>query len=371
MAELRGRLPRVLFAIGSLEPGGSEGQLVTLLEQVHGTRLDAALVAISPAADPRHTERVRRLGVPFAVLSPGGRSPRSLATAMRRYARVLRRFRPDAVYPWLEEATLLAAPPARLLRIPVVVARRNVSGTYAGRPRPLVAAIHAAERLCAVATANSQAVANEAVRRGIPARRVRIVPNGHAVPPEAPLPGGREVVLGYLARMRPEKGHLRLVRALARVDGTIPWRVELGGDGETRAAVEAEVARTGLGDRVRFAGPVSDPLAFWRGCDVAVLLSDHEGSPNALIEAALLGRPLVATAVGGIPDLVGDGGLLVGLDDPAATAAALSRLIGDAGLRERLGVAARSRAASLFSIDRFVEGHLGALEEAMEARIAQ
>ena len=106
---------------------------------------------------------------------------------------------------------------------------------------------------------------------------------------------------------------------------------------------------------------------FWSGCDTAVLLSDHEGSPNALIEAAGMGRPLLATAVGGIPEFVDENvGILVSPHDPAALVAALRRLIEDRALRERLGTAARERVRDRFSMERFVEGHCAAIHQALE-----
>lgn len=360
-------LPRVLFVIGSLEPGGSEGQLVGLLEQVHGTQIDAGLVALSPAGDPRHTRTVRRIGVPFRILGGQRLKAVRIADSVRGLAGVLRAFRPDLVSPWLEQSALLAAPIARSLGIPVLVARRNVSGPYAARAAPMVAAIHAAERLAVLATANSGAVAAETVRRGLPPDRVRIVFNGRTAPAVAPLPSSPVVTLGYLARMRPEKGHLRLLRALRGLRTEIPWRVDLAGGGPLEGDVRRAAERHGLADRVRFCGPVSDAEAFWRERDVAVLLSDHEGSPNALIEAALMGRPLVATAVGGIPELVDDEmGILVDPDDDAAIAAALRRVIEDRALRERLGAGARAHASERHSLDAFVEGQCAAIDEALE-----
>lgn len=362
-----GRRPRVLFVIGSPEPGGSEGQLVALLERLDRERIEPALLAVSPATDQRHTLTVTRLGLPFRVLDGTGPQPVRLARAAGTFTSVLRNFRPDLVYPWLEESALLAAPLARLARIPVLIARRNVSGPYALRSRPVVAAIHAAERLGVLATANSDAVADETVRRGIPRDRVRVIPNGHVVHPPQALPSAEVVVLGYLARMRVEKGHLRLIHALAQLDRSGAWRVDLGGDGPLRSEAEALTAHYGLTDRVRFLGAIDDSTAFWQTCDAGVLLSDHEGSPNALIEAAMLGRPLLGTAVGGIPEIIGsEGGLLAEPDDTEGIAAALQRLIADRSLRERLGRQARERAIERHSMDRFVDGQMAAIGEALE-----
>jgi glycosyltransferase involved in cell wall biosynthesis len=196
---------------------------------------------------------------------------------------------------------------------------------------------------------------------------VRVIRNGHAVPPLTPLPSAAAVTLGCVAHLRREKGHLRLLRALAALKTTVPWRVDLAGDGPLETEVRREVARHGLGDRVRLLGRVADAPAFWRERDVAVLLSDHEGSPNALIEAALMGRPLVATAVGGVPELVDASlGRLVEPDDDHGTASALRELVEDRSLRERLGAAARERAIVRYSMDAFVDGHCAAIREALE-----
>jgi glycosyltransferase involved in cell wall biosynthesis len=116
---------------------------------------------------------------------------------------------------------------------------------------------------------------------------------------------------------------------------------------------------------VRFTGGFSDARAFWAERHVGVLLSDHEGLPNALIEAAMAGRPVVGTDVGGMPEVVGPGGFVVGADDPAATGAALAQLIDDAALRTRLGAAAHRHAAERFSMAQFVAGHHSAIMEAM------
>ena len=129
------------------------------------------------------------------------------------------------------------------------------------------------------------------------------------------------------------------------------------------------MARAGLEERVRFVGPVDDIHQFWRQRAIAVLLSDHEGSPNALIEAALAGRPIVATNVGGTPEVVGaNGGFLVPLDDPATAARLLARLIEHDDERDELGQQARRQALERFSLANFVSGHLAALKHALNGR---
>jgi glycosyltransferase involved in cell wall biosynthesis len=145
----------------------------------------------------------------------------------------------------------------------------------------------------------------------------------------------------------------------------LDWHADLAGAGPLEDAVRTQIARRGLGDRVSLAGVVTDSRAFWASHHVAVLLSDHEGSSNTLIEAAMAGRPLVATDVAGNPDVVAPaGGLLVPPGDSDAIAAAIARVIADRDLRTALGADAHGQAVERFSMQRFVDGHVAALAAA-------
>ena len=203
----------------------------------------------------------------------------------------------------------------------------------------------------------------EAEARGVRPERLRLVRNGH--PPLAALPPPRagSVALGYLANYRPEKGHARLLAALDLLRARTPWRVDLAGWGPLRAQIAAQIEARGLSERVSAGGPITDVERFWSEHDIAVLLSDDEGSPNALIEAALLGRPLVGTNAGGTAEVIcPDGGLLVS-HEPLAIAAALERLIDDVELRRSLGAGARSHALQHHDLGRFVDGHIAVICE--------
>jgi glycosyltransferase involved in cell wall biosynthesis len=356
------RALRVLFVISSLEPGGSEGQLTELAARAHPERVDATVATLYPTTARRHLDRLAARGVAVHALSGGRGRARDLASAARRLTGLARGLRPDVIYAWLEEAATVAVPVARALRIPVAVSRRNVCGSSVERHAPLRVAIQRIEAAAQLVSANSDAVREEAIRRGIAAERIRVVLNGHvSLPPLAAPPDG-PVRLGYLAHLRAEKGHLRLLAALERLPADADWHADLAGSGPEEAAVRRQIADRGLGDRVSLVGTVSDARAFWVDRHVGVLLSDHEGSSNTLIEAAMAGRPLVATDVGGNPSVVApEAGILVPLDDPAATAGALTRLIADPRLRADMGAAAHRQAAERFSMERFVEGHLAAL----------
>jgi glycosyltransferase involved in cell wall biosynthesis len=358
--------PRVVFAIGGLGLGGSERQLMHLISSAHPERIEASVLTFSTTCDPSHAARLQELGVELIQLSPvSGPRPLRPAIAVPRTFGALRRLRPDVVYPWLEEASATVSPPARALRIPVVIARRSVCGSPAERWAFFRLPIRWAERRALLVTGNSEAVLDEAVVRGIPRERLRLVRNGH--PPVAPLPppAAETVALGYLANYRPEKGHARLLAALELVDAKSPWRVDLVGAGPLHEKVAEQIAARGLADRVDAGGPITDVRGFWAEHDVALLFSDNEGSPNALIEAALAGRPLVGSDGGGTREIVSpEGGMLVS-DDPRAIAAALERLIDDRELRLRLGEGARRHALVQHDLEKSVDGHLAVIDEAL------
>jgi glycosyltransferase involved in cell wall biosynthesis len=323
------------------------------------------VLTYSTVCDEGHAQRLRELGVELIQQAPSGgpRPLRPLASIPRTFG-VLRRLRPDVIYAWLEEASTTVTPAARALGVPVVIARRSVCGSAAEGQALFRIPIRWSEQRAALVTGNSQAVLDEAEARGVGRSRLRLTPNGH--PPVAPLQPreGEEVRLGYLANYRPEKGHERFVEALSLVEAATPWRADLAGAGDQRERIEAMVGARGLGDRVNAGGPVTDVTEFWRERDVAVLLSDDEGSPNVLIEAAMLGRPLIGTDAGGTREVVPpEAGLLVS-HDPTAIAVALTRLIEDPALRRDLGAGARRHAVERHDLERSVLAHLQAIDDA-------
>jgi glycosyltransferase involved in cell wall biosynthesis len=174
--------------------------------------------------------------------------------------------------------------------------------------------------------------------------RVRYIPNGidlsaFAVPPVR----GEVPVIGTVAALRPEKNLARLLRAFAAT--TRPARLVIAGDGPSRAGLEALAGELGLGERVCFTGYVAAPHTLYPGFDIVALSSDTEQMPMAVLEAMAAGLPVAATDVGDIRAMLApeNAALLTPRDD-AALAAALDMLLGDAGLRARLGTANRARA---------------------------
>jgi glycosyltransferase involved in cell wall biosynthesis len=191
-------------------------------------------------------------------------------------------------------------------------------------------------------------VANE----GVPATRVIELPNFleerafHRLDAETRsaqrsqwgVPPGA-FVAGAVARLAPLKNHEVLLRALPLLAADV--HVVLVGDGPTRHALEELARQLQVESRVHFAGQVVGATNLHQFLDVSVLCSRSEGFPNSLIEALAAACPVVATPVGGVPEVIADGqtGLLVPVDDWQALARRLQELRGDAALRARLAAA--------------------------------
>jgi glycosyltransferase involved in cell wall biosynthesis len=157
-----------------------------------------------------------------------------------------------------------------------------------------------------------------------------------------------------VARLDAQKDHATLIRAMPQVTPRRDARLVLLGRGPMETELRALAAAT-PGSNVIFAGFVDDPAPAFAAADVVALASLWEGLGLALVEAAQHGRPVVATRVGGIPEIVEDGvtGLLVPPGDAGALASALTRVLDDRDLAARLGDSARRRAADLFSVERY------------------
>ena len=224
--------------------------------------------------------------------------------------------------------------------------------------------------LCAMATlvvATSRGVAR---RFSWAAAKVRVVPNGidlERFAPRAPsvtlraalqLPTSAPLAVS-VGRHVPEKGYRHLIDAAARLEQTRPgvhW--VLVGDGELRTELEAQARRLDLASRVHFTGSRNDVADLLALADVFVLPSESEGFGRVLVEAMAMARAIVATNVGGIPDIVLDGetGVLVEPANAVALAHAVRGLLDDPARAARLGAAGRRRAESTFSVGAHVDG---------------
>lgn len=227
---------------------------------------------------------------------------------------------------------------------PVVV---QVWGTDLELARRVPRLAHAVLRRARLVIAASRALASDA--RALGARDVRVIPQGVDVPPEVPEEAEPPEVL-FAGRLSHEKGILELVAA---ADGR---RLVVAGDGPLRSQVPQALGFVGHDELGRLYGRAA----------IVACPSHREGFGVVCAEAMAHGRPVVASAVGGLLDLVADGetGLLVPPRDVGALRAALDRLLADAALRRRLGTAGRERAAQLCGWDRVTSLTLEAYSDA-------
>lgn len=201
---------------------------------------------------------------------------------------------------------------------------------------------------------------------GVRRDRVVTVPNGIGVgwlagPGPVPCAPRSRVRATWLGVMEPVKRVPALVHAAVQVPGL---DLELVGDGSERRQVEEVVAATSSSSRVHLAGYRTDPSPYLRDADVFVLPSAAEACPMALLQAMACGLPVVATRVGGVPEVVREGvdGILVDAGDDEQLVAALTLLAEDAALRRRLGEAGRTRVAERFGIEHSVRSLVAVYE---------
>jgi glycosyltransferase involved in cell wall biosynthesis len=288
-----------------------------------------------------------------------GREIRPLADlrALAQLRRMIREFRPAIVHTHTAKAGVLGRLAARLAGVPVVVHtyHGHVLRGYFGPAK--TALFRSAERLLSPLSdallAVSEAVKHDLVGLGVArAAKIRVMPLGLDLEPlagalprgvlrrEAGLPSDAPLV-GVVGRLVPIKDIQTFLDAALLVHNSFPSSYfAVVGDGQERALLEARVPKLGLEGVVRFFGWRRDMAAVYGDLDVVVNSSRNEGTPVSLIEALAAARPVVATRVGGTPDLLGeDRGLLVPAGDPAALAAGILEC-----LRWREAAAARARA---------------------------
>jgi glycosyltransferase involved in cell wall biosynthesis len=333
--------PRVLHLIGSLERGGTESQLVRFIAR--SSAPDHHLVVVFSGIGPLADE----LPAPPVLIGPvrrGVRAPDSIMRTLLDLRYLLREVEPDVVHAHLAHSEVLAAL-AVTPGIPIVAGRRGRTPLFetplAGRMAHWLCAKREAVLVC-----NSSSLARDARRHPAP-ERIDVIPNGIDVTgySSTPPPMGPPTVV-VVASLRAPKGHDRFLRAFRSVRERVPEaRAVLVGDGPRRAELEDLSALLRLDDAVEFVGSVGDPRPYLAMAHVVALTSTSEGLPNAVLEAMASARPVVATAVGGVPELIEEGvtGRLVPQDD-RAVADALVDVLADPVSSARMGTAGRERA---------------------------
>jgi glycosyltransferase involved in cell wall biosynthesis len=334
----------VLFVGPNVGAGGAERQWSILLPALRERGFDARLLLLDGGGPFR--EPLERQGVPLEVV--GMRHQADLPRLIR--SRMVRGFRPGAILSRGINGLYVGQALASLRRARHLYNdHRQVGLALSPRREAMTRLIARRLDRVVVVTADQAAVWRA---RGYPPERVLVVANGVATPS---VPESREVIRRELGL--PDGAVVALVVAMLRAVKRIPDFVEavlkaraahpeliglVVGEGAERPAIERAVGDTGA---VRLLGERGDVPRLLKAADVFVLPSEYEAAPMAILEAMAAGLPVIATNVGGVPEIVVDRttGLLVSPRAPAELAARLVELAADAALRARLGSAGAQR----------------------------
>ena len=347
---------RILHVLAPAPYGGLE-RVVTELTAGTAARGHDVHVAAVLDRDPETHPFWRGLRVEAHRVDAPGRAwlrERLAVDALRR------RLRPDVVHTHGYRADVLHGRP---LGGAVVTTVHGTTGG-GGRSRLYEALQRRAFRRFDAVVAVSAPLGARLMRFARPGR-LRVIPNAACAAPLLTRAEARArlglaadaFVAGWVGRLSAEKGADVFVDALARVP-SVPWTASVLGDGPEAASLRARAERLGIAGRVRWHGAVAGAPALHAAFDVFVLSSRTEGTPLALLEALAAGVPVVATAVGGVPDVAGAAeAILVPPGDPAALAAALAAVHADPAAAAARARAARTRVHASFGAGPWLDAY--------------
>lgn len=294
--------------------------------------------------------------------------------AIWRLTRILRRQKPQIVHTHTAKAGTLGRIAAWLARVPVRVHTHHGHTLYGYFPSWKTRLFTSVEKLLGRITTHlvtvSPQVRNDLIAAGITSPdHITVIPLGLDLDPLAVLDerkGFRKQLglspttplIGIVARLVPVKGHVHLLQAVRRLfEKGSQFAVAIVGDGELGAELRREVRKSGLEERVIFAGFVEEMADVYADLDVLVLSSLNEGLPVAAIEALASGIPIVSTRVGGVPDLLDgvDSAIMVPPADPPALAHALETVLEGLPAYKEMAQKHRPRTREQFSLERLAE----------------
>jgi glycosyltransferase involved in cell wall biosynthesis len=354
---------RVVEVLATGTNGGAQEHLFSLLTRIDRTRYDASVVSLSPGSAVR---KLQREGIPVTVID----DPDD-AVAVGALAAHLAAVRPDVIHNHMYRAELVGTRAAIALgvighRRPYVVSTVHSSRVRSAEDREQLRRLTPhIDQLIAVSHAMERKIADEG-RATVP---VTLIYNGvdleryeHQEPcctlrDDYGMEPGAQIV-GVVARLEPEKGHPTLLEAWPEVLRRVPAAYLLVvGEGSRRDELERLAGELRIAHRVVFTGRRDDVPAVTAALDVAVLPSYREAQGLTILEAMALSRPVVASNVGGIPEVIEDGvtGLLVPPHDAPALAAAIVRLLTDHPLADTLARAGHDLVHDRFCVELMVK----------------
>lgn len=355
------------MVIDSLRLGGAERVLATLGAAAPDAGFQFEVQVLS---SPGHPRSVMEPVLADAGVSVGYLSLRRLADprALPRLVRAIRRSRCDVVHAHLEDAATLVPPAARIVGRPAVCSFHHVSvplrGREAMKERLAIAAANTSAAVVFVSRASMDSFARvyggrranwRVVENGVDLREFASAPA--AMPTDLKLPPGVPVAT-IVGALRGRKGHAVALSAWPSVLARLPdAHLLIVGDGPELSRLRALSRELRIAERVTFTGTRSDVADLIRASSLVLLPSEHEALPTTLMEAAACGRPVIATDVDGVPEVVVDGetGLLVPFGEMDALARATIALLEDEPRRRAMGERAHRLAEERFDTHRWAE----------------
>ena len=360
--------PRILLLVTLAEVGGAQ-TYIALLVPALVEEFDVVVAAWGPGPLREAVEAAGARYVPLHHV----RRPVSLWRDLRGLIELIqlcRRERPAIVHANSSKAGILGRIAARIAGVPVRIF--TVHGWAFAQYQGVASALYLwLDRLVRPLTTHFICVSQSTRDAGLAARTCRpqntsVIPNAVdvAATRRASLDGDPPRVVS-VGRLKEPKDFVGLVRALSLVD--VPYRAAIIGDGPDRPAVEHAIRAHAVGDSVALLGERDDVTEQLAQSDVFVLASRSEGMPLSVLEAMAAGLPVVASAVGGVPELVvsGETGLLVRANDIDALVDALREVLSGAALRRAMGDAGRARAQQLFDLPGFRTAHVQLYRDAL------
>jgi glycosyltransferase involved in cell wall biosynthesis len=357
---------KVTHVLPNFGPAGAEHMAASLMRTLDRQRFEVSAISLFDRSGTRLEELLERDGIPVRYLGKRpGFDPRMFVLI----ARTLERIRPHVVH--THRYVLRYCVPYLLSRqVPVKVHTvHNIAEKEVGLAGRLVHRVAFKGGVLPVAIAEE---VDNSLRRYYGISDSPLIPNGIPVERFRHPSVGREAWLereGFaptdflfvcVAWLRPQKNPSLLLESFARGPASDPRaRLLFVGGGELRADLEGQIYALGLQDKVHLLGVRSDIPEVLNAADVFVLSSDYEGNPLSVMEAMAAGKPVICTAVGGVPELVedGGGGLLVPPGDAKALACAMRRMLEDPRARASMGGASAKRAVERFDLQAMTEAY--------------
>lgn len=369
----------VTHIITDLTTGGSQKALLRLLVGIDRNRFSPSVVCLRDGDTPL-ADDIRSQDVP--VLDLGITGAASLAR-LRRLVAFLEESRPLILHSWLYHAVIVSRFVGRIASVPILVsARRNINLGSPLREGLNRLTLGIDDRIIAVSDAARRV---EIERGGADPRRIVTIVNGvetgssgesdptvrNRIREELGIPGSAPVV-GTIGRLHKEKGLDVFLEAASRILSALPdVRFVIVGSGPDRTALESRAKELGVASKVAFVGERGDVKDLLRAMDLFALSSPEEGMPNVVLEAMAAALPVVATAVGGTPEVVVDQatGLLVPPGNSERLAGAIATMLAEPERMREMGREGMNRVGEHFTIETMIARTVRVYDELLSEKL--